>query len=1561
MRKITFLCALLLTFITAFAQTTLSAGDIAFLGINTDGETDTDDSFAFILLKDVDAATQIIFTDRGWSDVTGFSSFAGDGEFTWTSGVARTAGDVIVLDFSNLSPPAASFTVLGDQLFAIQGSIASPTFIAGLHFNVVSGVTDDANWDGDATSNTTSALPDVLTTGDTAIRLTGPGGIEQDNFQFSCGIAGCPLSGTPEEIRATVHNIANWVSDNENVYPGTVDVNFAITTGDLVDIFATKLQDDGIGGVSFANDPRLPGWEFTLYDESGNELADGITDANGVVSFGAFPVGTYTICETPQPGWTNILGGGDTDPEGMSRPCTQFTVDNTVSNRSVNFWNYEVDLVDIFATKLQDDGIGGVSFANDPRLPGWEFTLYDESGNELADGITDANGVVSFGAFPVGTYTICETPQPGWTNILGGGDTDPEGMSRPCTQFTVDNTVSNRSVNFWNFDTNEVDLELEMSVDNATPNVGDPVTFTVVVTNQGPSTATGVVVTDQLPSGYTYTGFTTSQGTYNSGTGQWTLGSLVAVQSETLTVSATVNASGDYLNLAEVTAQNETDVDSTPGNGVDTNGDGNVIDDPGDEDDGDAATIDVIIPCEVSIDTQPQDVEVCEFEPYSFSVGATGNGTLTYRWESSTSGGQFWTNLDNQTESIINAPQGAFVNADGWLYRVIITSDNGTSNDPTDDCSVTSEAATLTVNPAPMVEITGNDSYCHDGNGVTLDAGAGFASYLWSPGGQTTRTITALEGSYSVTVSNELGCEATSEAFIVTNNEPLTCSIEQDRLATNHLTLDGVATVYPKGGAAEYTYLWDNGENTQTATTLTYGMHTVTVTDSNGCETTCQIDIAKELYCWTNLIQNVSIRGGSDGVASVKGNGGYRPYSFKWQDGSTEEVNKSLSAGTHYVTITDATGATSQCSVTISEPGEGSCNDFICSVEQEELATNHLTEDGVATVNLEGGSGPFTFLWDNGEITQTATTLTYGLHSVTVTDINGCEAVGQIDIAKELYCWINLYGNVTVRGGNDGSAKVQGNGGYRPYTYQWEDGTTEQLNTKLKAGTHYVTITDAIGLTSRCSITITEPNGEVCDGIDNDGDGDIDEGFDQDGDGTADCYDNCDDTIDTDGDGTPDCSDQCDDSIDSDGDGTPDCTDDCDDTIDTDGDGTPDCSDQCDDSIDSDGDGTPDCTDDCDDTIDTDGDGTPDCSDQCDDSIDSDGDGTPDCTDDCDDRIDTDGDGTPDCSDQCDDSIDSDGDGTPDCTDDCDDSMDTDQDGVPDCIDVCPGSDDTLDADGDGIPDGCDIEVCDGVDNDGDGEIDEDLNCNPGSIDKCETAFARSSDENVRTCFLDIPNISGNRWGWTNEIPSIDGIYQMDLYAAAGQCDIGKGALVGTVEVTFSNGSVNVTVSTLNDYKMTEAQLYVGSNSIPVKQNNGNLTVAPGDYPYSDTVSGDFITYTWQNLNAGDMDSFHVILHAEVCPMDDVQKYRTPALELSGYPIPFKNDITLVVKSPNDVTGELSIYDGIGQRVRTFGKYDLKKGVNEINLTTDKLPAGMYYIYVSTGNGNQILKVINKP
>src|SRR5690606_3336511 len=83
------------------------------------------------------------------------------------------------------------------------------------------------------------------------------------------------------------------------------------------------------------------------------------------------------------------------------------------------------------------------------------------------------------------------------------------------------------------------DLAITKTVDNAAPNVGTDVVFTLTVTNNGPSDATGVEVLDQLPSGYTYVSDNGS-GAYVPGTGVWTIGALADGASAILAITATV-------------------------------------------------------------------------------------------------------------------------------------------------------------------------------------------------------------------------------------------------------------------------------------------------------------------------------------------------------------------------------------------------------------------------------------------------------------------------------------------------------------------------------------------------------------------------------------------------------------------------------------------------------------------------------------------------------------------------------------------------------------------------------------------------------------------------------------------------------------------------------------------------------------------------------------------------------------------------------------------------------------------------------------------------------------
>jgi uncharacterized repeat protein (TIGR01451 family) len=114
------------------------------------------------------------------------------------------------------------------------------------------------------------------------------------------------------------------------------------------------------------------------------------------------------------------------------------------------------------------------------------------------------------------------------------------------------------------------DLAVLKTVNSANPNVGEEAIFTLVVTNNGPDTATGVTVTDVLPAGYTLVTANATQGAFV--TPNWTVGTLSLNASASLSLTVSLNASGPYLNSATVVGElpdlvavnNSSSVSTTP-------------------------------------------------------------------------------------------------------------------------------------------------------------------------------------------------------------------------------------------------------------------------------------------------------------------------------------------------------------------------------------------------------------------------------------------------------------------------------------------------------------------------------------------------------------------------------------------------------------------------------------------------------------------------------------------------------------------------------------------------------------------------------------------------------------------------------------------------------------------------------------------------------------------------------------------------------------------------------------------------------------------------------------
>ncbi|MBW4519692.1 MAG: DUF11 domain-containing protein [Scytolyngbya sp. HA4215-MV1] len=133
---------------------------------------------------------------------------------------------------------------------------------------------------------------------------------------------------------------------------------------------------------------------------------------------------------------------------------------------------------------------------------------------------------------------------------------------------TADSNNTNNSATDTTTITSIADLRLTKTVDVPVPAVGATITYTVRVTNVGPSDATNVAVQDLLPAGLTFSSATPSQGSYDNTTGLWTVGTIADGSNAALQIAAIVNTSELITNTAEVSASDQIDPNSTPNNQI---------------------------------------------------------------------------------------------------------------------------------------------------------------------------------------------------------------------------------------------------------------------------------------------------------------------------------------------------------------------------------------------------------------------------------------------------------------------------------------------------------------------------------------------------------------------------------------------------------------------------------------------------------------------------------------------------------------------------------------------------------------------------------------------------------------------------------------------------------------------------------------------------------------------------------------------------------------------------------------------------------------------------------
>jgi hypothetical protein len=380
------------------------------------------------------------------------------------------------------------------------------------------------------------------------------------------------------------------------------------------------------------------------------------------------------------------------------------------------------------------------------------------------------------------------------------------------------------------------------------------------------------------------------------------------------------------------------------------------------------------------------------------------------------------------------------------------------------NCSIVNVPTSITEPPVMQLTVTDTNAVC-GGLGmatVTISGGTAPFDYDWS-NGDSTNVMDAGPGTYTVTVTDMNGCMATGSANIGQPIIPTITGTVTD--VTCFSFSNGVVDMTPSG-VGPFIYNWSNGSTAQDLTNVGAGIYTIIVTGANNCINTNQFIVYQPAVLTATAPSDTVACNGTLGSLTVAPVGGTTPYTYSWntvpvQTGITVT---NLTAGVAYtVIVTDANGCTTQATGSVTQPSALTVN----VIPQDINCTGN---NGSATATVSGGTpfpgGSYTFVWSNGSQLNQAFGLSFGNHSVTVTDANGCSSTQQFTINPGNAFALSLQATDGCQGQSGGILLASATGGSGNFSYVWGNGATGNSFTALTSGTYTVTVTD---LGSQCS------------------------------------------------------------------------------------------------------------------------------------------------------------------------------------------------------------------------------------------------------------------------------------------------------------------------------------------------------------------------------------------------------------------------------------------------------------------------------------------------------------
>ncbi|MFW5805331.1 MAG: gliding motility-associated C-terminal domain-containing protein [Bacteroidales bacterium] len=336
------------------------------------------------------------------------------------------------------------------------------------------------------------------------------------------------------------------------------------------------------------------------------------------------------------------------------------------------------------------------------------------------------------------------------------------------------------------------------------------------------------------------------------------------------------------------------------------------------------------------------------------------------------------------------------------------------------------------------------------------------------------------------------------ENFIQDTAFPGTCIVPFDKSELN-LNMyieqgtfcygDSLGHIYAQAtdDLAPLTYYWSNGEthsgimHSLDSLQAAPGYYSVTATNDYGCTTEDDYTVEINPPIIHSLEgEDILCHGMHTGTIAATTSGGTPPYSYEWypgvnNNGLGHDTATNLSAGMHYVTISDWTGCSVVDSIYLNEPATALAADISSTP-----VDCHSDENGNITISPYNGTPPYSIDWEDPSLSGYAIeNIAGGTYTVSITDANGCVLEEDIEVIQPDSLVTNIAStNITCYGDADGQIGIYPEGGTPPYSYRWFHDLTIDTDTlnNLPPGFYFASVTDDHGCVDTISAYITQPD-----------------------------------------------------------------------------------------------------------------------------------------------------------------------------------------------------------------------------------------------------------------------------------------------------------------------------------------------------------------------------------------------------------------------------------------------------------------------------------------------------